>query len=346
MNEELRKKYGEMTKDDMIVKMEEQEMIIKKKDKRINELGDNLTHLNGRIKGFEERVADAAVTLVHKDNRIKDLEHRLDVTDRTITSYQSEVKELREKNEELAKSVEERDETIEICQTGYNRLHDKNLELENELDEANDEIGELDAKLSERGAINRELEERIEKLQEMVAELGCKYPNDTDTRITNNNLKGNLDYWNRRALVFEKELADAENRIKDIKSENDELLKNLGEASKEVEEKRTRIIELENEVREKNNALDVLRQNHADLFDGNVRLMSDIQNLKHRLETVLPTPEGIEKQLECCKKMHGLDGNADCPAYAARMKAKYDSLIKAGFTEEQTMSLIPMWTDE
>ena len=41
-----------------------------------------------------------------------------------------------------------------------------------------------------------------------------------------------------------------------------------------------------------------------------------------------------------------LNPNADCPAYAARMKAKYDSLIKVGFTEDQAMAMIPMWTDE
>lgn len=41
-----------------------------------------------------------------------------------------------------------------------------------------------------------------------------------------------------------------------------------------------------------------------------------------------------------------LNPNADCPAYAARMKAKYDNLRAVGFTEDQTMSLLPLWTDE
>lgn len=404
MNEELRKKYGNMTIDDMIEKMEEQEMWIKalEQDGRNyrNELLENRARISDleraydrvyeenatfvkRNEALDKRATELVKSVEEKDERIKDLEDRLAIANRSITSYHSEIKKTREKDAELVKSVEEKDEQIE--------------KLKNELDEANAEIGELGGRITERHATNRELakncvrletenrekeakiasltqeladkknqiwrlnediakycedtnpkigtltarltfkenqvkdlnkkleeknevidkmEDQIEELnerlarnsdvvdehldtikkqqakieylenhtielQKSVAELGCRYPVDTDTRITINNLKGDLNYWNRRALTLDKELNVAKDRIKDLKSENDDLLNNLGEASKEVEEKRTLIIKLESERKDKECRIADLTHRLEDKDDVIADLQERLDYQKH-----------------------------------------------------------------
>lgn len=433
MNEELRKKYGNMTIDDMIEKMEEQKMIIDKKDERINELRDNLVYMDGRIKGCEKQVADTANTLLYKDNRIKDLEDRLAVANRSITSYHSEIKKTREKDAELVKSVEEKDEHIE--------------KLKNELDEANAEIGELGGRITERHATNRDLAKNCVRLETENREKEAKIASLTQELADKKNqiwcfcakdleLECKLNELQKDKERLENELSisrDANETIKkkniDLNRRNDELLNNLGEASKEVEEKRTLIIKLENERREKECEIDNLKQQLADKDDVIEDLEERLEHQKHIIsnyerDIVRYSKSDEEKKYiendialskafyeigehvslgfidaikaygkkceeeakpklsyKCCPEIKkliddagymrdymeriirgdkpynldisslypnkfDLNPNADCPAYAARMKAKYDSLIKVGFTEDQAMSLIPMWTDE
>lgn len=412
MNEELRKKYGNMTIDDMIEKMEEQEMWIKalEQDGRNyhNELLENRARISDleraydrvyeenatfvkRNEALDKRATELVKSVEEKDERIKDLEDRLAVANRSITSYHSEIKKTREKDAELVKSVEEKDEQIE--------------KLKNELDEANVEIGELGGRITERYATNRELAKNCVRLETENREKEAKIAD------------------------LMQQLADKNVTVKDLDAHNDELLKDFGEAAKEVEEKRTRIIELENELREKEDTIinkdmyithlehEVIKKGDKinSLINENREKEANIASLTQELEDIkakalanvqkaintccLPTHcpviksaiEEYSKKCEeeakpklsykCCPEIKkliddsgymrdymervirgdssynldisslypnkfDLNPNADCPAYAARMKAKYDSLIKVGFTEDQAMAMIPMWTDE
>ena len=177
MNEELRKKYGNMTIDDMIEKMERQEVWIKalEQDGRNyrNELLENRARISDLERAYDrlyeenatfvkknealdKRATELVKSVEEKDEHIKDLEDRLAVANRNITSYHSEIKKTREKDAELVKSVEEKDEQIE--------------KLKNELDEANAEIGELGGRITERHATNRDLAKNCVKLETELRE--------------------------------------------------------------------------------------------------------------------------------------------------------------------------------
>lgn len=297
-----------------------------------------------------------------------------------------------------------------------NRLDDENSSLK-KRNEALDKRAEALVKAVE------EKDEQIEKLKKDNDFFRNSICNEADLRIRNANLS---------KLVTEKnqQLADKDVIIKDLNAHNDELLKDFGEAAKEVEERRTLIMKLQNENREKEAKIASLTQELADCrnhrwgkdsytkeledqLDRSSDVVSEqelkIEDLQKKLDSLIERNKALKWVLrelypetfvtrylgrpmgyddgtskicyKCCPeikkliddakerlehdervfrstetfnldvsslypKKFDLNPNADCPAYAARMKAKYDCLRKVGFTEDQTMSLLPLWTDE
>ena len=250
MNEEIRKKYGNMTIDDMMNKMERQEVW---------------------IKALEQDGRNYHNELLENRARISDLERAYD-------RLYEENEALDKRATELVKSVEEKDEQIE--------------KLKNELDEANAEIGELGGRITERHATNRELakncvrletenrekDEQIEKLKKDNDFFRNSICNEADLRIGIGNLSKlvteknkrieELETWNKNlesdCKHYENEQLNNRSRIASLDRDNEQLLKDFGEAAKEVEEKRTLIIKLENENREKEAKIASLTQELAD----------------------------------------------------------------------------------
>lgn len=290
--------------------------------------------------------------------------------------------------------------------------------------------------ISELEQENRDLKKRNEALDKRATEL-VKSIEEKDERA--DELENNLVYMDGRIRKLEEQLADKNVIIKDLNAHNDELIKDFGEAAKEVEEKRTLIIKLENENREKEAKIASLTQeladsrNHywskdsyakglEDQLDSKSDVVSKqelkIEDLQKKLDSLIErnkalkwvlrelypetfvtrylgrpmtseekeycdtdikatkglsykccpeikkliddSKERIEHPEQACRSMEtfnldvsslypkkfDFNPNADCPAYAARMKAKYDCLRKVGFTEDQAMSLLPLWIDE
>lgn len=356
MNEELRKKYGEMTIYDMIEKMVEQEVYIKalEQDGRNyhNELLENRARISDLERAYDrlyeenatfvkknealdKRATELVKSVEEKDERIKDLEDRLAIANRSITSYHSEIKKTREKDAELVKSVEEKDEHIE--------------KLKNELDEANAEIGELGCRITERHATNRELYKNCARLE-------------TENREKEKNINALQERLNDKDDV----IADLEERLEHQKHIISNYERDIVRYSKSDEEKKY----LENDISLSKAFYEI--GEHVSLgFIDDIKayckkceeemkpklsykccpeikkLIDDAGYMRDYMEHVIRGDSSYNLDISSLyPNKFDLNPNADCPDYAARMKAKYDSLIKAGFTEDQAMSLIPMWTDD
>lgn len=141
---------------------------------------------------------------------------------------------------------------------------------------------------------------------------------------------------------------------------------------KEVEELRKKLIEAYNDcddLKSKNNAfekridalletIDTLEKENVKLECGNLAHKAYIEDRKSafgekirekesKIADLMQQVADKDNQiwhLEC--KWKATFQPRDCHAYASRMKAKYDSLIKVGFTEDQAMQFLPMWIDE
>lgn len=176
----------------------------------------------------------------------------------------------------------------------------------------------------------------------------------------------NLTYGQLNSYELISKLIDSSDKIKDFKqkladkdNDNDKLLDDFGKAAKEVEEKRAKIIELSDKVAELEARLcekdeiinDVMEQ--IDIKNNIIRTLNNELTLyrpeKFTVEDLYPRTFVPSEHELWPKKNPWIkqdSTNSDCPAYAARMKAKYDSLVKAGFTEDQAMSMLPLWWDE
>lgn len=143
---------------------------------------------------------------------------------------------------------------------------------------------------------------------------------------------------------------------------NSEILKR-NKTNNENNDLLNRIAKLEEELKREQEKTYALRERRDELIKQCDEEYDKHKALEEELKIAKLTYNDLHMMLaqrdECNDRLHkkndelkkklnalyGLPKNLDCPRYAARAKAKYDSLIEAGFTEDQAMAQMPLWTD-
>lgn len=275
------------------------------------------------------------------------------------TMIQRENQDLKAKNEaldkratELVKSVEEKEAKIsELMQ----QLADKNViikdlnahndELIKDFGEAAKEVEEKSTLIIKLGNEDREKEAKIASLTQELADSRNHYwSKDSYT-------KGLEDQLDSKSYVVSKQ----ELQIEDLKKKLDSLLdhnKALRFVLRSLypETFKTWYLGRPMTSEEKEYCDTDIKATKGLSYKCCPEIKKLIDDSKERLEHDEWACRSMETfNLDVSSlypKKFDFNPNADCPAYAARMKAKYDCLRKVGFTEDQTMSLLPLWIDE
>lgn len=218
---------------------------------------------------------------------------------------------------------------------------------------------------------NLALKKRLEELESRVKSLkqdADRYHNEQlENRSRIASLERDLMVTREENESLTKRNACLDKRIEGLLESVEAKEEALDHLINECNHLRDKNLELEIELDKKNDEFDNLQKKHDGLIEDNNNFMSKIQYLKHervvekdekaRLEDEnLELKSKIKELMEklACKPLSDAMRpwiktkfpNLDCPVYAARVKAKYDSLIKVGFTEDQAISLLPLWWDE
>lgn len=351
---------------------------VEEKDERADELKNNLVYMDGRIRELEAILSERHATnrelakncvRLETENREKDeqIEKLKKDNDFFRNSICNEA-DLRIRIGNLSKLVTEKNKRIEELETWNKNLESDCKHYENEQLNNRSRIASLDRDneqlLKDFGEAAKEVEEKrtlIIKLENENREKEAKIASLTQELADKKN-----QIWRLNDDV-EALLTEKNDRIKELEDQLDRKSDVCNEQKDKIEDLQKKL----DSLIERNKALKwVLRELYPETFvtrylgrpmgydDGTSKICYKccpeikklIDDAKERLEhdeRVFRSTETFNLDISSLyPKKFDLNPNADCPAYAARMKAKYDNLRAVGFTEDQTMSLLPLWTDE
>ncbi|XP_050517432.1 golgin subfamily A member 1 [Diabrotica virgifera virgifera] len=241
--------------------------------------------LEEKVKQLEAELECSKFELINKEIKIKRLTE-------DVNELSTELKNLHSDNEEEITFL--RTELGNV-KTDLNTAK-KNLEnIENELEKSEDECSKLKISVDSEHSINESLKETISKLEKDLAEERSNSINvqKTLTRVTsekNTVLLRNAEISQQMELVkqdmrrLEREMTDHLNKLNTLEEENDKL-----KDSVLVEQRlRKNIVELEDQIMEKNKNIKTLQLRLADMkktlqqelrTPGNPNYHSDLMDL-------------------------------------------------------------------
>ena len=265
-------------------------------------------------------------TEVKKEN--EEMNCKCEVVD-MIKQLQFDNDTLMKECDELKKKLDEKSRLVDIYGARLDtkdvmlkKLNETNEDLANKLAE---ERARVDDKTYELSLYKKEsqglLDEVCDKNRWLNDQLNLKEKRiqELDTRNINLNEQINI-------LRAEKE-TQAES-IKDLLESNDKMKEDIEAKDKDIEYKQS----LLDEICDNYNRL----RTHIEEIGFKVDETDDSLTMEVGFDLNGITP----KSLHCAQSPEDI-----CHAIARLMYNKYDALVKAGFSHDDALSLIPMWTD-
>ena len=288
-----------------------------------------------------------------------------------IKQLQSDKDALLKERDELKKKLDEKSRLVDIYGARLDtkdvmlkKLNETNEDLANKLAE---ERARVDDKTHELSLYKRELENRDNHINEL-------YARNNNLKEQIKNLRAEKDAM---AAGKAKALDEAETKIENLQTKFNSVLRQLDNATRNYDnllDKNKKLHEAYADLERCNNTQ---AESIKDLLESNDKMKENIESkakcileLCARIEkrdefkTVLPGmdvaslyPTGmyieqdieatyrIAEKLNACGNSYIVSANGLCHAIARTMYNKYDALVKAGFSHDDAMSLIPMWTD-
>ena len=231
--------------------------------------------------------------------------------------------------------VEETNNPENVISVINNSVNDEIAELKRQLAEKEKVINNLEESIAEKDNKIKELEENIidkdvtitDKDREighlnMLNEELTKNVKDYESLKANNDFlnreiassKDNLDKKDEEILGLEKELSDKYNEIALLKTDKENLEKDVQRYKEEntisndlYDEKIDKIYELENDLSNKDKEIDTLKEENDRLIDKNTDLVSDNQDLAKENKELNNRNEELVKENETLKAASAID---------------------------------------
>jgi chromosome segregation ATPase len=279
------------------------------------EYEDRVKKLEEENKGLKETNEDLANKL--GGERAKNIKLQDMVCDQNV-----DIDKLVTENEKLRKSVDVR--TIEEQQEKL-KLRDEEI---NKLVKENERLNEDTMNLTKADEINMDtinmLRDRIDKLVEENEKLNGRL---TAFKLRNDTLETNWRVVSDENKILRVEKATQAESIKDLLESNDKFKEDIESRNREIAKHVMEITELTATIKAKDKQISELCDR---LNEANIEIY--IEN-------------DIAEKFNSCSSECALHPTDIARTIARHMRNKYDALIYVGFSHDDAMSLIPMWTD-
>jgi DNA repair exonuclease SbcCD ATPase subunit len=221
--------------------------------KRIQELEDELFALSKKTSSQSKKASEMAETLTKENETLKNQLANLELSQKKLLESQGETSDLKNKNISLLTQQEAANEKASILENEITALK---VQMGEESRRANETVAELArAKESLLSAFNQESEESMRKeIESLKYELVKAKAQTSGLERVSFNYKNQLEDFLKKVNVMQEsndhlsQIKDKlESMVRDIKTQNEELIKKDQLSQFEIEKNRSRLVNLERE---------------------------------------------------------------------------------------------------
>lgn len=285
----------------------------------VEECSEDEDEKDAKIKQLESDKGALLNELIEKRKRVAEL---VEVYSASLT----EIDILKEKNDNQRSIIEGNGETL-------NNLHNQIQDLLEKIELRDEEIDKL---VEENERLRKSVDiisDSVDRREKENTVLYNKVSNLTAYKLRNDTLEENWRVVSDENKILRAEHNTQAESIKDLLESNDKFKEDIESRNKEIAKHVMEITELMATVKAKDKQI-------SELCDR-INKMDE----ERYIENDIAVTKEIAEKFDSCSTKCAMHPTDIARAIARTMRNKYEALIYVGFSHDDAMGLIPMWTD-